>query len=207
MSGLAILKAAAPIVGNIAGYAWGSKDRSKARDMRRELLSDVNKSRDLGKQSIPLAEQMADYAKTVGTKEDALFRGGLAATKYRDSLARNAEARSRTAQSYGLKPGSGAYQAMTEGGTAAQRALGEAGTFNTAMNDQFDKGMDYRQSALRGIGSGQQNVTRDVESLGSLADDHDLDAAGKMQFANTIAQGVSGGASKGGGIESLLSMF
>ncbi len=81
---------------------------------------------------------------------------------------------------------------MTEGGTAAQRALGEARTFNTAMNDQFDKGMDYRQSALTGIGSGQQNLTRDVASLAGFRDAYDKDAAGKMAFATTMTKGMMG---------------
>ena len=85
----ALIALGANVLGGAVGAAASSKERGKAREMDRIKDSSIRSSAELG-------GQISDYARSVGTPQDAMFYGGLASSKFKKSLADSEDAFKRS---------------------------------------------------------------------------------------------------------------
>ena len=201
-----LVSAGSKIGGEWLGSEMSETERRRARQLMNERGGDIQSMRDIGGKSVPLATQMADYASGVGTVDDSLFHGGLAATKFKDALGRSFDEKRRDLGRYGL-PGSGKFM-NAFGGTAADRALMESSTFNDALLKRINEGMNVRKTALNGIATGQQNIQRPMSEMDELQEEYEGIATSKMNQGKDIFNTAFGGGDKSGGaVGSMMKAF
>ncbi len=189
---MAAVQTGANIIGGVVGSALSRKDRRKAREMERLRRAAVMRSQGLG-------NQIADYAESVGTPQDAMFYGGLAGSKYKSALDRNKGAFARDLGRRGVNPNSGAF--MANFGGDSQDALGEATAYNRAMFDRINEGVGMRER-------GQSAVMKPFDAAGRIQEENLAAGEAKANmFKDLMGSGMSayGGASGNNAASSLIS--